>query len=64
MRIDISKLWDFSDPELSEERFRSTLETASPDDALILQTQIARTLRALDQLDEALEIQLRLEKVE
>jgi tetratricopeptide (TPR) repeat protein len=43
MSIDISKLWDFNHPELSEERFRSTLSTASPDDALILQTQIART---------------------
>jgi tetratricopeptide (TPR) repeat protein len=43
MTIDISKLWDFGKPELSEERFRTALPTASPDDALILQTQIART---------------------
>ena len=43
MTIDISKLWDFNKPELSEERFRSALSTASGDDALILQTQIART---------------------
>lgn len=43
MAIDISALWDFSKPEISEERFRSALSTASNDDALILQTQIART---------------------
>jgi len=43
MTIDISELWDFGKPELSEERFRSALSTASPDDALILKTQIART---------------------
>jgi tetratricopeptide (TPR) repeat protein len=43
MAIDISSLWDFSKPEISEERFRSSLSTASNDDALILQTQIART---------------------
>jgi len=43
MTIDVSKLWDFSKPELSEQRFRSALSTASADDALILQTQIART---------------------
>ncbi len=43
MKIDISKLWDFGNPELSEQRFRSALVTASADDALILQTQIART---------------------
>jgi tetratricopeptide (TPR) repeat protein len=43
LTIDVSKLWDFNNPELSEERFRSALSTASADDALILQTQIART---------------------
>jgi tetratricopeptide (TPR) repeat protein len=43
MPTDISKLWDFRDPELSEGRFRSALATVSPDEALILQTQIART---------------------
>lgn len=43
MTIDISTLWDFNKPEISEERFRSALSTASGDDALILQTQIART---------------------
>lgn len=43
MTINISKLWDHSKPDLSEQRFRSALPTASADDALILQTQIART---------------------
>jgi len=41
--IDLSKLWDFNHPELSEQRFRAVLPTASADDALSLQTQIART---------------------
>ena len=43
MAINLSELWDFSQPEVSEQRFRAALETASPDEALILQTQIART---------------------
>lgn len=41
--VNIASLWDFNNPELSEKRFRSALETAVGDDALILQTQIART---------------------
>ena len=43
MAIVLIPLWDFSQPELSEQRFRSVLATADTDDALILQTQIART---------------------
>ena len=43
MTIDISKLWDFNKPEISEQRFRSALSNVSGDDVLILQTQIART---------------------
>jgi tetratricopeptide (TPR) repeat protein len=43
MKIDVSKLWDFNEPEISEKRFRSALSSASVDEALILQTQIART---------------------
>jgi hypothetical protein len=43
MTIDISTLWDFDRPELSEQHFRSALSHASVDDGLILQTQIART---------------------
>lgn len=45
--VDLTALWDFSNPALSEERFRAALATAEAegrrDDALILQTQIART---------------------
>ena len=43
MAIDLTPLWDFSKPALSEERFRAALATAQGDDALILKTQIART---------------------
>lgn len=43
MAIDVNSLWDFGNPALSEERFRAALAGATGDDALILQTQIART---------------------
>ena len=43
MAIDLLALWDFSKPELSEQRFRDALESATPDEQLILQTQIARS---------------------
>jgi hypothetical protein len=43
MAIDLAPLWDFNKPELSEQRFREALATATGDDALVLQTQIART---------------------
>ena len=43
MTINIATLWDFDRPEISEHRFRSLLETATADENLILQTQIART---------------------
>lgn len=41
--VDLAALWDFDRPDVSEQRFRAALNGASPDDALILQTQIART---------------------
>ena len=44
MAIDLNALWDFSEPELSEQRFRAALPTAQGDDVLILQTHIARSL--------------------
>jgi tetratricopeptide (TPR) repeat protein len=53
MAIDLAALWDFSNPELSEQRFRSALETAAGDDALILQTQIARTYMLRNDFREA-----------
>lgn len=43
MAIDLSTLWDYSKPAVSEERFRAEIVRAAPDDAFILRTQIART---------------------
>ncbi len=43
MAIDLDALWNFGDPVASEQRFRAAMQDASPDDALLLQTQIART---------------------
>lgn len=43
MTLDLSLLWDFNQPDVSEQRFRAALAYAAGDDALILQTQIART---------------------
>lgn len=43
LAMDLSALWDFSNPALSEQRFAEALKTASGDDALVLRTQIART---------------------
>lgn len=43
MALDVSSLWDHGKPELSEQRFRDALASASGDDALVLQTQIARS---------------------
>ena len=43
MTVDVRSLWDFSNPALSEERFRAALDGADSDMRLILHTQIART---------------------
>jgi tetratricopeptide (TPR) repeat protein len=43
MAIDLAPLWNFGDPGQSEQRFRAALATATGDDALVLQTQIARS---------------------
>jgi len=43
MTIDLKPLWNFADPAESEARFRSALLAATGDDAVILQTQIARS---------------------
>ena len=53
MAIDFSTLWDYAQPELSETRFRDALAQASSDDALILQTQIARTFGLRLRFDDA-----------
>jgi tetratricopeptide (TPR) repeat protein len=43
MAIDLNPLWNFDNPGQSEQRFRAALVTATGDDAIILQTQIARS---------------------
>lgn len=43
MAVDILSLWDHAKPELSEQRFRDALKAANGEEALVLQTQIART---------------------
>ncbi len=43
MAVDLDQLWDFQSPVGSEQRFQQALGTASGSDAIILQTQIART---------------------
>lgn len=51
--LDLRALWDFSRPDVSEQRFRDRLAGASADEALILQTQIARTYGLRRRLDES-----------
>jgi tetratricopeptide (TPR) repeat protein len=43
MAIDLNSLWNFDNPGQSEQRFRAALATATGDDAIVLQTQIARS---------------------
>jgi tetratricopeptide (TPR) repeat protein len=52
--VDVDALWNFNDPTASEARFRRALTDAQGDDALILRTQIARTLGLRQRYDEAL----------
>jgi len=56
LTLNIVELWDFSDPAESEKRFRSALETASSEEALILKTQIARTYGLRRDFDQARQI--------
>jgi tetratricopeptide (TPR) repeat protein len=51
--VDILGMWSFDKPEVSEQRFRDALKSAAGDDALILQTQIARTYGLRRQFDQA-----------
>ena len=39
----IEALWEYSDPAMSETRFRSALQLREANEALELMTQIART---------------------
>ena len=43
LALDVQGLWNFKDPAGSEQRFRAALAGATADEALILQTQIARS---------------------
>ena len=43
MALDLAQLWNFNQPAASEQRFRTALVATTGDEALILQTQIART---------------------
>ncbi len=54
--IDVAPLWDFSRPDVSEQRFRAALGSASGDDVLILQSQIARTYGLRKQFDRARDV--------
>jgi len=54
--VDLDALWDFRDPAQSEERFRAALAGANRDEALILQTQIARTFGLRRDFDKAREV--------
>ncbi len=51
--LDLDKLWDGRDPEASERRLRDALMHARGDDALILQTQMARSFGLRRDFDRA-----------
>jgi tetratricopeptide (TPR) repeat protein len=51
--MDVSPFWNFDDPAGTEARLRGALATARGDDALVLRTQIARTLGLRSRFDEA-----------
>jgi tetratricopeptide (TPR) repeat protein len=51
--VDVLSAWDFARPEVSEARFRELARGASPDDAAILQTQVARTYGLRRRFEEA-----------
>lgn len=50
--LDVRALWDFADPARSEQRFRAALQRAGGDAALVLWTQVARTLGLRRRFDE------------
>jgi tetratricopeptide (TPR) repeat protein len=56
MQAELASLWNFSNPEQSEQRFLAALANATPDQALILQTQIARSFGLRRQFDRAQDI--------
>jgi tetratricopeptide (TPR) repeat protein len=60
--IDIDALWEYTNPTVSEERFRSALSSAQGDARLELLTQIARTFSLRQRFDQAHEILNNVEK--
>jgi tetratricopeptide (TPR) repeat protein len=50
--VDVTQLWDFAQPAVSEERFRAALADATGEDALVLRTQLARALGLQRRFDE------------
>jgi tetratricopeptide (TPR) repeat protein len=56
MALDVNALWDFGNPDVSEQRFRDAMRGATPDDQRILKTQIARSYGLRRQFDRAREI--------
>lgn len=53
---EIDSFWEYTDPALSEERFRAALVSAQGDERLELLTQIARTYSLRKRFDEAHEV--------
>jgi tetratricopeptide (TPR) repeat protein len=51
--VDVDALWNYDDPAASEARFREALIKARGDEALVLRTQIARTLGLRRRYEEA-----------
>jgi tetratricopeptide (TPR) repeat protein len=51
--MDLDMLWDFDQPVVSEQRFRAALATAEGEDALVLRTQLARSLGLQRRFDES-----------
>ena len=51
--MDIESFWEYSDPAVSEQRFRQALDSAAGDQRLELLTQIARSYGLRDRLEEA-----------
>ncbi len=57
MGVDVNALWDFGNPQLSEQRFREALTGATvPDDQMVLETQIARTFGIRKEFEPAREV--------
>lgn len=61
LALDVGSLWSHGKPELSEQRFREAANGASGDDALILETQIARTYGVRTDFTRAREILVAIE---